>query len=159
MSPERAGALATALSLSRSSGRDPRGVPDERRPSPPPSTRRGACSTDAASGPSPEAAIGASAARPARLVRASPSSATWLLPRRRRRGRRPRPRTRAGDDDPPARSSRDLVVEGVLRGAEAHRGALVNIKTYTRGRGQLPQLQFLPFSSWYFSSADFQPLG
>ena len=82
-----------------------------------------------------------------------------LLPRRRRRGRRPRLDACQGRRPAPRALPRDLVVEGVLRGAEAHRGALVNIKTYTRGRGQLPQLQFLPFSSWYFSSADFQPLG
>ena len=52
----------------------------------------------------------------------------------------------------------DLVVEGLLRGPK-ELNRMVNIKTYTRGRGQLPQLQFLPDSSAYFSSADFQPFG
>ena len=46
------------------------------------------------------------------------------------RGRGPARRARAQLLRPPPRAlPRDLVVEGLLRGPEAHRGALVNIKT------------------------------
>ena len=52
-----------------------------------------------------------------------------LLPRRRRRGRRPRLDACQGRRPAPRALPRDLVVEGLLRGAEALRSALVNIKT------------------------------